>query len=61
MTAVGEQVDQIEAKVAGGGLVERDDQGRRAGGFTPWLLLPAVVFFPPPFFLPSWNFTVENC
>ena len=26
-----EQIDQVEAEVAGGGLVERDDQGRRVG------------------------------
>jgi spermidine/putrescine transport system permease protein len=57
MTAVHEdQVDQIEAKVAGGGLVERDDQGRRGGGFTPWLLLaPGIIFLLLFFFTPLYT------
>ena len=57
MTAVQEeQVDQIEAKVAGGGLVERDDQGRRAGGVTPWLLLaPGLLFLILFFFTPLYT------
>ena len=56
MTAVEDQVDQVEAKVAGGGLVERDDQGRRSGGFTPWLLLaPGIIFLLLFFFIPLYT------
>ena len=57
MTAVQEeQLDQIEAKVAGGSLVERDDQGRRAGGVTPWLLIaPGLLFLLLFFFTPLYT------
>jgi spermidine/putrescine transport system permease protein len=57
-TVQDEQIDQIEASVAGGGggLVERDDQGRRSGGITPWLLLaPGLLFLLWFFFTPLYT------
>jgi spermidine/putrescine transport system permease protein len=48
--------DQLESTVPGGGLVERDDQGRRAGGVTPWLLLaPGMLFLLWFFFTPLYT------
>jgi spermidine/putrescine transport system permease protein len=57
VTAVREAgVDEVEASVPGGGLVERDDQGRRGGGPTPWLLLaPGLLFLLLFFFTPLYT------
>jgi spermidine/putrescine transport system permease protein len=55
-TAVASPEAPTEAPKSRATIVERDDQGKRAGGFTPWLLLlPGMLWLLFFFFVPLWT------
>jgi spermidine/putrescine transport system permease protein len=55
-TAVATPEVPAEAPKSRAPIVERDDQGKRAGGFTPWLLLlPGMLWLLFFFFVPLWT------
>jgi spermidine/putrescine transport system permease protein len=55
-TAVAPPEEKAEPSKSRATIVERDDQGKRSGGVTPWLLLaPGIIFLLLFFFVPLYT------